>query len=96
MYYKFDSCQEHHQNVYMKKFLLTHCKPEEDVDFLNITPIKYIFAKEGPGYDSGWCDATTGCRILSKHDSIFFYVVNNEEEAVLKFKFGDRLVEHTT
>lgn len=73
----------------MKLLLLKHCIPTDDVDFLNITPIQFEFY--GNKNDSGWCDMTTGYRILNASDKIIFFVENNEEEVVLKYKFGDRL-----
>jgi hypothetical protein len=74
----------------MKKFTLKYVDPSNDVDFLNATPIQFDFA--GSENDSGWCDMFTGARILSSTDKIIFDATE-EDEAVLKFKFGERLVE---
>lgn len=74
----------------MKQFTLKHIEPFGDVDFLNVTSIKFEF--EDGKRDSGWCDMFTGARILSAHDKIIF-TADEQDEAVLRFKFGYRLLE---
>ncbi len=67
--------------------------PEGDCNFLNATPIHFSFVTEFGPNDSGWCDYDTGSRIISKSDLIILEPEDNEEEAVIKFTFGDRLRE---
>ena len=74
----------------MKKFTLKYIEPYKDVDFLNTTSIHFSFVDEE--FDSGWCDAFTGARIISSSDKIVFES-DEQDEAVLRFKFGDRLVQ---
>ncbi len=76
----------------MTNFLLTHCILEYDVTFLNETPIEWEFIQETPN-DSGWCDATTGLRVLSSSDRIIFTTQTAEDEALLKWRYDDRLHE---
>lgn len=77
----------------MKHILLTNVEPENDVDFLNQTNIQFSFRNMTPlSTDSGWCDYTTGSRLLSTNDAIIFVAETSEDEVVLKLKFGDRLI----
>lgn len=81
-------------------YILKRSLSETDIDFLNETTISFeIFNSHGLapetqiGYDSGWCDATTGARIINKNDRAFFKNVNEQEYTLLLLKFGDRLLE---
>lgn len=74
----------------MRQFTLKYVDPNNDVDFLNNTSIRFDF--EDGDIDTGWRDAFTGARILSSEDKIIFWVVDDQDESVLKFKFGERLV----
>lgn len=71
----------------------------EDINFLNETTIEFeIFDTHGLkpetkiGFDSGWCDMTTGSRIISERDRVRFDNVSPEELTLLMLKFGTRLV----
>lgn len=75
----------------MKQFLLVELIPDDDVDFLNETSIVFDFL--GSKNDSGWCDGSTGARIVSKNDKILFSQVTTDSELLLKLKFGDRITE---
>lgn len=75
----------------MKKFTLKYIEPYNDVDFLNTTSIQFDFVDSDK--DSGWCDMFTGARIISSSDRIIFDSDDEQDEAVLRFKFGDRLVQ---
>jgi hypothetical protein len=74
----------------VKQFTLKYVDPNNDVDFLNTTPIQFDFKDSDK--DSGWRDAFTGARILSSKDCIIFEA-DDQDEAVLRYKFGERLVE---
>lgn len=74
----------------MKQFTLKFVDPSNDVDFLNTTSITFSF--ENDNEDSGWRDMFTGARILSSNDKITFHA-DEQDEAVLKFRFGERLVQ---
>ena len=71
---------------------------ETDIDFLNITSIKFeIFDTHGLkpetqlGFDSGWCDMATGARIISSRDRVRFNNVSDPELTLLTLKFGVRI-----
>ena len=74
----------------MKNFTLKYIEPYNDVDFLNTTSIQFDFIDSDK--DSGWCDAFTGAGILSSSDKIVFSAEDDQDESVLRFKFGDRLL----
>lgn len=74
----------------MKRLLLKTLIPEKDVDFLNSTSIYFYFPNDSKN-DSGWCDASTGARILSPIDSVMFVVGNSEEELTLRLRYGNRI-----
>ena len=76
-----------------KRFLLQLSNPEDDCNFLNATPIHFEFVLKFGFDDSGWCDGSTGSRIISKHDKIILFIEDDEEEAVIRFTFGNRLRE---
>ena len=81
-------------------YVLKRALSENDIDFLNQTTIEFeIFDTHGLkpetkiGYDSGWCDAFTGARIIGKTDRAMFKNVTEQESTLLLLKFGDRLLE---
>lgn len=81
-------------------YVLRRSLTESDVNFLNITTIKFeLFDSHGLkpetklGFDSGWCDINTGARIISERDRVRFNNVSPEELTLLILKFGDRLKE---
>jgi hypothetical protein len=80
-------------------YILKQSLSESDIDFLNETTIKFeIFDTHGLkpetqiGFDSGWCDAVTGARIINKNDRAMFKSVSDSELTLLTLKFGDRLL----
>ena len=84
-------------------YLLRQTLTESDIDFLNETTIKFeIFNSHGLapetqiGYDSGWCDMSTGARIINKNDRALFKNVSEQEHTLLMLKFGSRILELNT
>lgn len=77
----------------MKQFIVEYLIPINDVDFLNICDIPFDFMDKMSISDSGWCDGLTGMRILSVNDRLLFTIRGPDDEAVLRLKFGDRLIE---
>lgn len=80
-------------------YILQKSLSNEDINFLNETTIEFeIFDTHGLkpetkiGFDSGWCDMTTGSRIISERDRVRFDNVSPEELTLLMLKFGTRLV----
>jgi hypothetical protein len=80
----------------MNSLLLDRSLTGADIDFLNQTEIDFDIRSDllGPN-DSGWCDATTGCRIPVPSDRVVFYPANEEEEIFLKLKYLTELTEAT-
>jgi hypothetical protein len=81
-------------------YVLRRSLTESDIDFLNFTTIKFeLFDSHGLkpetqiGFDDGWCDMTTGARIISERDRVRFNNVSPEELTLLVLKFGERLKE---
>jgi hypothetical protein len=79
-------------------YVLRRSLTESDIDFLNITTIEFeVFDSHGLkpetqlGFDSGWCDWSTGSRIISDRDRVRFNNVSPEELTLLMLKFGTRL-----
>lgn len=72
----------------MNSYLLNRSLTADDADFLNETDIEFVFKADllSPN-DSGWCDATTGARIIQSSDRIIFYPATKEEEIFLKLKY---------
>ena len=77
----------------MNSYLLNRRLTSEDVDFLNSTDIEFMFKTDllAP-YDSGWCDAATGARIIQASDRIIFHPATEEEEVFLKLKYMTELI----
>ena len=81
-------------------YVLRRSLTESDVDFLNITTIEFeLFDSHGlktetqAGVDSGWCDWSTGARIINDKDRVRFNNVSPKELTLLLLKFGDRIRE---
>lgn len=89
--HSFDYCWEHQ----MKQFLLKQLLVKEDVDFLNQCKIPFDFTDKWDNNDTGWCDASTGARILTERDCILFSPETKEDEITLLLKFGERIKEFT-
>ena len=84
-------------------YVLRRSLTEADIDFLNETTVEFeIFNSHGlapetkVGYDSGWCDASTGARIINNNDRVLFKNVSEQELTLLLLKFGSRLLEMNT
>ena len=80
-------------------YILKQSLSAEDIDFLNETTIEFeIFDTHGLkpetqiGFDSGWCDMSTGARIINKNDRAMFKNVSESELTLLTLKFGNRLL----
>ena len=80
----------------MNFYLLDRSLTSADADFLNETDIKFVFKTDmlAP-YDSGWCDATTGARLIGPSDRVIFNPATKEEELFLKLKYLTELTEAT-
>jgi hypothetical protein len=78
-------------------YVLQHPLTDEDVDFLNITSIKFeVFdpnevKTELDYHDSGWCDVVTGARIISSNHRVAFLDVSPEELTYLTLRYYNRL-----
>jgi hypothetical protein len=73
-------------------YILRYEITSEDMDFLNITTIE--FELHNPFVDkndSGWCDYSTGYRIVTKEDRVIFKEPSEQQVTFLQMKFGDRL-----
>ena len=81
-------------------YILRYPLTENDVDFLNITSIECeLINSHGlkpttqVSFDSGWCDMTTGSRIINEYDRVIFKNVSDSDLTFLTLKFGSRLKE---
>ena len=81
-------------------YILRQSLSVNDIDFLNETTIEFeIFDTHGLkpetqiGHDSGWCDMSTGARIINKNDRALFKNINDQERTLLLLKFGSRLLK---
>jgi hypothetical protein len=77
-------------------YVLWYSLTEDDIEFLNVTSIEFeIFNPAATlldqGYDSGWCDMSTGARIIGSTDRVAFLNVDDEDLLLLTLKFQDRL-----
>jgi hypothetical protein len=94
---QFDSDMGLHLRINMiKRFRLLSLIPEIDVEFLNTTHLYYEFDGDLDPYDSGWCDASTGARIVTRNDRITFSiddVTHSEDLLHFKLKFEGRYEE---
>jgi len=76
---------------YVLQFPLT----SDDIDFLNVTDLEFEIFSQGHGVldknDSGWRDAATGARIISKDDRVAFLNVTSEDLTFLTLKYPNRL-----
>lgn len=77
----------------MQEWSLNERVKSDDVDFINGCGIDYkiydpaLFSLN----DSGWCDASTGSRMLTSTMRITFNVTNKRDVHILKLKFGDAI-----
>jgi hypothetical protein len=84
-------------------YILRYPLNSDDIDFLNITTIKYeIHDTKGTAalveanfekslHDSGWCDYATNARIINDRDRAIFRDVTDPQLTFLQMKYGDRL-----
>ena len=76
-------------------YILRYTLNAEDIEFLNMTTIPFElhnpFVKELN--DSGWCDYSTGSRIVSDDDRVIFKEPSEQQVTFLQMKFGNRLKE---
>ena len=71
----------------MNSYLLNRSLTPADVDFLNSTDIDYDIRTDLGPNDSGWCDYSTGARLIMASDRAVFYPATEEEEVFLKLKY---------
>ena len=80
-------------------YILRHPLSENDIDFVNNTTIDFKVISISrldnnyDNYDSGWCDASTGARIINSQDRVMFKNVNESQLTFLTLKYQDRLIE---
>ena len=78
-------------------YVLQYQITEEDIDFLNNTSMQFeIFNTHGLKCetdlnDSGWCDMTTGARIIGPDDRVAFLNPSPEDLTFLALKYYNRL-----
>jgi hypothetical protein len=76
-------------------YILRYPLNSEDIEFLNTTSIEYdlhnhtVDAKN----DSGWCDYSTGSRIITTNDRAIFKDPSDSQLTFLQLKYGSRLKE---
>jgi hypothetical protein len=78
----------------MNSYLLNRNIASDDIDFLNETDINYDIKTEFGPNDSGWCDYSTGARLVMASDRVIFHPATGEEEVFLKLKYLTELVVH--
>jgi hypothetical protein len=71
---------------------------ESDISFLNETHINFTinFFEQLSGNDYGWCDMTTGARILTETDSVIFDTDCDRDKLALELRYGSRLLPLTS
>jgi hypothetical protein len=82
-------------------YILRYPLTESDIEFLNTTTIEFDIhnthgLKVETQLDSGWCDMTTGARIIGTHDRAVFKNVTEQEYTLLLLRFGKRPKELTS
>lgn len=82
-------------------YILRYQLTESDINFLNETTIEFEVhnthgLKPETQFDSGWCDITTGARIIGTYDRVVFRNVTEQEYTLLLLKFGNRPKELTS
>lgn len=74
-------------------YLLKNPLTYDDVEFFyNSSFDWYLHNPDVTENDSGWCDATTGARMLMFNDRAVFKDVSKEELSILTLKYEDRLL----
>ena len=75
-------------------YILRYSITYGDIEFINNSSIDIeIYNPEVTGNDSGWCDASTGHRIVTGADRVIFRNVSDPDLTMLTLKFGDRIKE---
>lgn len=65
-----------------------------DIEFINNSSMDiFIYDPRVADNDSGWCDASTGHRIITGADRVIFRNVSEPDLLMLKLKYGDRIKE---
>lgn len=73
-------------------YILRYPLTSADVDFLNETTISWdLHNPSVTDNDSGWCDATTGTRLVTGGDRAVFRNVSQEDFTYLTLRYQDRL-----
>jgi hypothetical protein len=82
----------------MMNYILRNPASFDDVEFLNSTSHDYELFNPNllSDNDSGWCDMSTGGRILTNSDRIIFRNVSPQQFTLLKLKYQDRLKSLTS
>ena len=95
----------------MKKYWLLNEKLNSgDLDLLNSTSIETVIMELGWGVktpttvsevdshreDSGWCDGSTNCRIVTGDTRVAFVVDTPADHLLLTLKYHDRLTQINT
>jgi len=75
-------------------YILRYPLTEGDVDFINNSSMEIeLHNPYVVGNDSGWCDAATGCRLITHGDRAIFRNVGEHDLLMLKLKYDNRLKE---
>lgn len=75
-------------------YILRYRLTSNDIDFINNSSMDIeIYNPDVTGNDSGWCDMTTGQRLVMHNDRAIFHNVREPDLLMLKLKFGNRIVE---
>lgn len=73
-----------------------------DIDFLNETTIEFEIINthglraETNVSDSGWCDMSTGARIIGVNDRVVFRNVSEEDQTYLTLRYDTRIKQLTS
>jgi hypothetical protein len=80
-------------------YLLRNPLTDDDIDFLNVTDMEFDIVDthglkpETNVFDSGWCDGSTGQRVISPRDRAVFKNVTAAQYTYLQLRYRDRLNE---
>lgn len=81
----------------MTDYLLRNALNSDDVAFLNETDMVFELVNthglkpETDAFDSGWCDAETGARLINQYDRVVFKNLSPEDLTYLMVRYSDRL-----
>ena len=75
-------------------YILRYQLTSDDIDFINNSSMDIeLHNPDVTGNDSGWCDMTTGQRLVMMNDRAIFRNVSGSDLTMLTLKFGDRIRE---